>query len=59
MFISDKGSVAKGFKKWSPAHPMASNDDGEPGGTTPLRQSGQFTKQTEAATEVKVSSHGH
>jgi len=58
MFVSDKDGFFKGFKKWSLAHPAASNDDDEPGGARPLRLSGPLAKQTESATGAKVYSHG-
>jgi hypothetical protein len=36
MFISFRTSRAAGFKKWSDAHPPASNDDDYPAGATPI-----------------------
>jgi len=36
MYISFAISCAAGFKKWSVAHPPASNDDDYPAGATPV-----------------------
>lgn len=36
MYISFATSGADGFKKWSAAHPPASNDDDHPAGATPV-----------------------
>jgi hypothetical protein len=36
MYISFATSHAAGFKKWSDAHPPASNDDDYPAGATPV-----------------------
>jgi hypothetical protein len=36
MYISFATSRAAGFKKWSAAHPTASNDDDYPAGATPV-----------------------
>jgi hypothetical protein len=36
MYISFRTSRAAGFKKWSDAHPPASNDDDYPAGATPV-----------------------
>jgi len=36
MYISFSTSRAAGFKKWSDAHPSASNDDDYPAGATPI-----------------------
>jgi hypothetical protein len=36
MYISFSTSRAAGFKKWSDAHPSASNDDDYPAGATPV-----------------------
>jgi hypothetical protein len=36
MYISFAASRAAGFKKWSDAHPRASNDDDYPAGAAPV-----------------------
>ena len=36
MYISFATSRVAGFKKWSDAHPSASNDDDYPAGATPV-----------------------
>lgn len=36
MYISFTSSRAAGFKRWSDAHPPASNDDDYPAGSTPV-----------------------
>jgi hypothetical protein len=36
MYISFRTSRSAGFKKWSDAHPPASNDDDYPAGATPI-----------------------
>jgi hypothetical protein len=36
MYISFATSRVAGFKKWSDAHPPASNDDDYPAGATPV-----------------------
>jgi hypothetical protein len=36
MYISFATSRVAGFKKWSDAHPSASNDDDYPAGATPI-----------------------
>jgi hypothetical protein len=36
MYISLAASRSGGFKKWSDAHPQASNDDDFPAGASPV-----------------------
>jgi hypothetical protein len=36
MYISYRESAAKGFKKWSVAHPTGSNDNDRPGDAHPM-----------------------
>ena len=52
MTMSQVSSLATGFRKWSVAHPPASNDDDHPGGATPIALSApEFDDQVNAPPE--------
>jgi hypothetical protein len=36
MYVSNTESAANGFKKWSVAHSIGSNDNDRPGGAHPM-----------------------
>jgi hypothetical protein len=54
MNISEKHSATNGFKKWSRAHAIASNDDDKPGGATPIA----LAEPVRQAGEVRYSAVG-
>jgi hypothetical protein len=47
MYISFATSGATGFKKWSDAHPSASNDDDYPAGATPVALAAPLVEEAE------------
>jgi hypothetical protein len=51
MIISEKENVPNGFRKWSLSHPVAGNDDDQPGGATPIA----LTEPVRQAGELRYS----